>query len=204
MGPDLSIKLHTATVPFSDQMSGTMRTAVDDEARFRAAFERHYDRLLAYAMRRTTSRDDAEEAVATSFATAWRRIDALPEEPGTIIWLYRVTWRTLANQRRSNQRRTRLISRVSGLRIEESTVAPDAHIEPIDARLLQALAALKPREREVLQLIAWEELSYAEAAEVLGCSPNAFAIRLHRARVSLRDALATIDGDDVDRLDRDE
>jgi RNA polymerase sigma-70 factor, ECF subfamily len=169
----------------------------DDEARFRAAFQRHYDALLAYALRRTNSRDDAEEVVATTFATAWRRIDAMPDEPGTVIWLYRVGWRTLANQRRGNARRARLVGRISGLRTDDepdvSTPAGDLATE----RLLRALDQLKGGEREVLRLIAWEELTYAEAASVLGCSPNAFAIRLHRARAALRTELDRIDATDA-------
>jgi DNA-directed RNA polymerase specialized sigma24 family protein len=39
-------------------------------------------------------------------------------------------------------------------------------------------------------LVYWEQLSHAEAAQVLGCSPNAVAIRTHRAKERLRDALA--------------
>jgi len=56
--------------------------------------------------------------------------------------------------------------------------------EEIDARMaaLRALSALSPADREVLMLRAWDGLSTREAAEVLGCSTAALAIRLHRAR----------------------
>jgi RNA polymerase sigma-70 factor (ECF subfamily) len=178
-------------------VESTGRTDVDDEARFRAAFKRHYDALLAYAMRRTTTRYDAEEVVATAFATAWRRIRDMPEEPGTVIWLYRVTWRTLANHRRGNARRGRLFDRVASLRPDEHAAEAelDSVVEEIDARVLLAFRHLKSNEQEVLRLAVWEDLSYAQAAEVLGCSLNAFAIRLHRARASLRQAVLRIDED---------
>jgi RNA polymerase sigma-70 factor (ECF subfamily) len=167
---------------------------IDDEARFRAAFKRHYDALLAYAMRRTTTRDDAEEVVATAFATAWRRIRDMPDEPGTVIWLYRVTWRTLANHRRGNARRGRLFDRVASLRLDDDDGSEfESVVDEIDERVLLAFRSLKPKEQEVLRLTVWEELSYAQAAEVLGCSLNAFAIRLHRARASLRQAVLRID-----------
>jgi RNA polymerase sigma-70 factor (ECF subfamily) len=167
---------------------------IDDEARFRAAFKRHYDALLAYAMRRTATRDDAEEVVATAFATAWRRIQDMPDEPGTVIWLYRVTWRTLANYRRGNARRGRLFDRVASLRLDdEDGSAFESVVDEIDERVLLAFRSLKANEQEVLRLTVWEELSYAQAAEVLGCSLNAFAIRLHRARASLRQAVLRID-----------
>ena len=167
-------------------------SAPDDMARFRAAFERHYDALLAYAMRRTLTREDAEEVVATTFAIAWRRIDRLAPEPFTLTWLYRVAWRTLANQRRSNSRRDHLVGRLTGMRGPGSAEAPAAESADPEGLLQVALGRLRPRDQEVLRLVAWEELSYAEAAEVLGCSPNAFAIRLHRARAALKQELESL------------
>jgi RNA polymerase sigma-70 factor (ECF subfamily) len=56
--------------------------------------------------------------------------------------------------------------------------------------LLLALRQLKDGEREALMLVYWEQLSYAEAGQVLGCSANAVAIRMHRAKTRLREVLA--------------
>jgi RNA polymerase sigma-70 factor (ECF subfamily) len=47
---------------------------------------------------------------------------------------------------------------------------------------LAALAQLGERDREALLLHAWEGLDHADAGTVMGCSPGAFAVRLHRAR----------------------
>jgi RNA polymerase sigma factor (sigma-70 family) len=60
-------------------------------------------------------------------------------------------------------------------------------------RLAVAIAGLRPAEREALALVLWDELSHAEAAQVLGCSVNAVAIRVHRAKARLRDALTSTD-----------
>lgn len=71
--------------------------------------------------------------------------------------------------------------------------------DDIDARLdsaattralAPALLALAPAEREVLLLVAWEQLTPAEAAAVLGILPGTARSRLHRARAALRLALA--------------
>ncbi|HLI14428.1 MAG TPA: RNA polymerase sigma factor [Acidimicrobiales bacterium] len=173
------------------RLGGTVSAPADDVARFRAAFERHYDAVLAYALRRCPTREDAEEIVASTFTTAWRRIDKLAPEPFTLTWLYRVAWRTLANQRRSASRRDHLLGRLGRLRTSSAAHDLDEAGDQ-EALVLAALARLKPREQEVLRLVAWEELSYAEAAEVLRCSPNAFAIRLHRARLALKHELAAL------------
>jgi RNA polymerase sigma-70 factor (ECF subfamily) len=65
--------------------------------------------------------------------------------------------------------------------------------EPIDTEdeaLWEAWHRLREADREVLALIAWEELSVAEASRVLGCPAPVFSIRLHRARRRLEGLLA--------------
>ena len=52
-----------------------------------------------------------------------------------------------------------------------------------------AMERLRPVDREVLQLVMWEVLTHAEAAQVLGCSTNAVAVRLHKARKRLQTEL---------------
>ena len=66
-------------------------------------------------------------------------------------------------------------------------------------RVLAALGRLSDREREALQLVLWEELSHADAAQVLGCSANAVAIRVHRAKARLRGELSATEPSPTDR-----
>jgi RNA polymerase sigma-70 factor (ECF subfamily) len=56
----------------------------------------------------------------------------------------------------------------------------------------QALAALSEADREVLLLVAWEDLSPAEAAYALGIPQGTARSRLHRARVALRPTLTAL------------
>ena len=65
-----------------------------------------------------------------------------------------------------------------------------------DRGLARALAQLSGNDRELLLLIAWEGLEPGHAALVLGCSRNALAVRLHRARKRLAAALSETDADD--------
>jgi RNA polymerase sigma-70 factor, ECF subfamily len=53
------------------------------------------------------------------------------------------------------------------------------------------LARLRPDDREVLMLVAWEGLDPSRAAAVLGITPTAFAVRLHRARRRLESHLTS-------------
>jgi RNA polymerase sigma factor (sigma-70 family) len=56
--------------------------------------------------------------------------------------------------------------------------------------VVQAVRSLPPVEREVLLLVAWEHLTPAEVAVVLGVAPGTVRSRLHRARTTLRSVLA--------------
>jgi RNA polymerase sigma-70 factor (ECF subfamily) len=74
-----------------------------------------------------------------------------------------------------------------------ATVPAEESDDPAE-RVRAALARLRPDEQELLRLTEWERLSPAEAATVLGCSPGALRVRLHRARRHLAVALSRVDG----------
>jgi len=149
------------------------------EARFHALFARHYPAVFGYALRRV-GRDEAGDATAEVFTVAWRRIERVPAEPETLPWLYGVARRVLANQERAARRRLRLEARAA-VSPGAADEAPGTAGVDIEAALLR----LRSADREVLRLAAWEELQPAEIAAVLGCSANAAAVRLHRARQRL-------------------
>lgn len=144
-------------------------------AAFDALFERHQRRILAYAIRRTTTVSDAEDVAADTFAVAWRRRADIPADE--LPWLYGVARRILANHRRARERRVRLWDRIAA-----ADPRPQGGHAPEAQPALAAMARLRPDDQELLALVAWEELTHAQIAEVLAVSPNAVAIRLHRAR----------------------
>ena len=90
----------------------------------------------------------------------------------------------LANQRRGERRRSRL-----GEALREHVRATMPVVEPVDPALDAALRALPELDRSLLALIAWEGLTPAAAAAVLGLRPATARVRLHRARGRLRRAL---------------
>lgn len=140
-----------------------------------ALFAAHQRHVLAYAARRTTHLSDAEDAAAETWVIAWRKRDVIPTDP--LPWLYGVARRVLANQRRGTLRRFRLALRLA---------QPEPQVERFgdaEGPAMQALARLRPADQELLRLVAWEGLSQADIAAVLGISINAVAIRLHRARL---------------------
>ncbi len=146
---------------------------IDEAALFDAYFRGHAGRVHAYLLRRTDSQS-AQDLTAETFLIAWRRRAEMPAEP--LPWLYGIARNVLANELRAANRRGALASRVA------AQPPPRAEADAGHHELLEALAALRESDREVLLLCAWEGLSSREAATVLGCSAAAYAVRLHRAR----------------------
>jgi RNA polymerase sigma factor (sigma-70 family) len=169
------------------------QVSATDLRRFEAAFEQHHGTVLAFALRRTQSEADAEDAVAETFAVAWRRVDRLPEADVALPWLLATARRILANQRRGAGRRLRLSLR---LRAQPQHV-PAVHA--VETPALEALARLRPDDQELLRLLVWDGLSQAEAGEVLGITANAVGIRLSRARKRFAEQLRLVKGLDPDR-----
>jgi RNA polymerase sigma-70 factor (ECF subfamily) len=153
--------------------------------------------VLGYALRRSASREDALDVVAETFATAWRRRADLPVDPEEIRpWLFGIARRCLANTVRSSNRAARLGERLAAAFDETGVTVPDPALRHGAAgRAHEALALLTPDDRELVALIAWEGLTPAEAADVLGIPAGTARVRLHRARLRLRVALSTPDLD---------
>ena len=148
---------------------------------FNELFEEHASQILAFALRRAPSRDEAEDVAAETFAVAWRRRETLPDDP--LPWLYGIAANVIRNQQRSLRRRSRLTRKLSA---EPPVVGLDPAGGLADRdEFAAAFARLSESQCEVLRLVAWEGLGAREAATVLGCTESAFKVRLHRARHDL-------------------
>lgn len=157
--------------------------ATDSEARFTALYEASYGAIYAYAARRVGV-EAADEVAAETFLVAWRRLDVLPDEP--LPWLYGIARNVVARHHSASGRRQSTEAALARERQEPQ----DEFNETDDPALWEAWERLRPADREVLSLIAWEELSVADAARVLGCPAAVFSVRLHRARRRLERLLA--------------
>jgi RNA polymerase sigma factor (sigma-70 family) len=165
---------------------------VDVEDRFNALYRAHQAAVLRYASRRTDP-DTARDVAADTFLIAWRKRAAVPADPAEVEpWLYGVARRVLANSDRSRRRAQRLSARLN-LEDAGGQVPDPATLIGERLRLAQALRLLSERDREALRLIGWEELDLAGAAIAMGCSRSTMAVRLHRARRRLEQALADLD-----------
>lgn len=152
-----------------------------NHARFEALYDAHRLHVLAYCVRRTNP-SDASDACSETFLVVWRRLDDVPQLPSALPYLYGVAGKVLANQRRSVRRRSRLDRKLKGLGI---TFVPDASVQVVrdslDAEVAAAVRKLKPKDREIVMLYAWEDLPRETIADMMGMTKAAVDQRIHRA-----------------------
>lgn len=168
------------------------RSPVD--AQRRAAFEslaRTVMPDIRRFLRRRADPDMADDVLSDVLLVLWRRADEVEGLPPDVRlpWCYGVARGCLANARRSAERRQRLWLRV--VESPEARTAPGIGVEDVDPDgvLAAALVELPGGDQELLRLWAWEQLEPREIAVVLGITPNAASIRLHRATGRLRNRL---------------
>ena len=161
---------------------------------FETLYRTTYPRVLAYA-RSLTGPEDAEDAVAETYATAWRRQRDIPRG-AELGWLIGVARRVIANARRGRRRSGALHALLD---LQLRTPGPDPADLVADGELRTALLTLSPLDRETVVLTAWFDLSSADAAQALGITPAAFRMRSARARRRLRAALTPPDTTTMER-----
>lgn len=184
-------------------MKGLMtgRVSSVERGRFEAMYEAHGPEVLAYCARRMSGAD-AADACAETFLVAWRRIDDVPEPPGTLPYLYGVAGRVVANQGRGLRRRSRLAARLAALGVAPPADPAVLSLRSVeDTQVLAAVRALPPVDREIVMLWAWEDVPRSAIGEILGMSTAAVDQRLHRAYRRLAGALRTTMTEPVDPCD---
>jgi RNA polymerase sigma factor (sigma-70 family) len=159
-------------------------------------FREHYDAVLAFALARADA-DTAKDVAARTFLVAWRRRSDWRELDSPRGWLLGVARRTLADQRRSAARYTTLQRRLGQYEMTAPPAPDPGDIVGDQQRVASAFGRLRPIDREVLALVAWDGLTPEEASRVMGCTRAAFAVRLHRARSRLTVQLQLIEGSEI-------
>jgi RNA polymerase sigma-70 factor (ECF subfamily) len=167
-------------------------SAVNQEARQRAedaAISTLVDQYagalyrVAYSVLRNST--DAEDAVQEAFLRVLRHRDTLDEVRDQRVWLIRIVWNIVLDRKRRAKTRPETddvseLARVlpsTGLSAEELAAAAQHH-----AHVLACVEKLPAKEREVLLLSAFEELTSAEIAAVLSITESSVRSRLFRAR----------------------
>jgi RNA polymerase sigma-70 factor (ECF subfamily) len=178
-----------------DQSDHTLWAAAadGDPDAFTALYHRHADAVWRHAYRLTGTRTAAEDVLAATFLTAWRRRAQVRFAADSARpWLLAVAGNEARTEWRRSARHERLARRVGA--------APphgdhsDAVVARLDDRrrlhrVRDALEGLSEKHREVVELCMVAEVPQPDAARALGIPEATLRSRIHRARAKLRDLL---------------
>lgn len=148
-------------------------------------------RPIFHYLRRRVGSNAAEDLTAATFATAYAAWDRRHPDRPVRPWLFGIAANLLRHHWRSERRMLRAYARTGTdpvLPDEEATLAR-ADAQSSHRQLAQALAELRPQDREILLLHAWAELSDSEIAAALELPLGTVKSRLHRTRARLGNRL---------------
>jgi RNA polymerase sigma factor (sigma-70 family) len=180
--------------PAADDGAVVRRSRSEPE-QFAVLFRRHAGGISRYATRRLGPQL-AEDIVAETFLTAFhQRFRYDPDRAEAMPWLYGIAANLIRRHHRDEVRWLRALARTgcdpivqSAADLAEARLTADAANRAVAA----ALADLSTRQREVVLLVTWAELTYDQAAEALGVPAGTVRSRMNRARRQLRVSLADL------------
>lgn len=148
------------------------------ELAFIALHKDSYPAVFRFVRRRVESPEVAEEIAADVFRVVWQK-ESDEGCPG-IAWLLTIARNLIGNAYRSRDRQRALQEKLRATAVLSFGDGSE------NLAVHDALAGLREKDRDILQLAYWDGLGAAEIAGVLRCSESAAKVRLHRARAAFR------------------
>jgi RNA polymerase sigma factor (sigma-70 family) len=150
----------------------------------RALYEQYANQIFRYCLHQLGSREEAEDAVQSTFLNAFRGIKrgVVPEIESA--WLFAIAHNVCLSRRRTSWRRGRIESPTDFDIVEELAPAPSRRADELMG-LQDVLEQMPENQRRAILLREWQGLSYREIADELELSQAAVETLIFRARRSL-------------------
>ena len=151
-------------------------------------YERHAAKIQSYCHHQLGSREEAEDAVQTTFMNAFRALGRGVVPEAESAWLFKIAENVCLSRRRSSWRRGKIESPSDFGVIEEIVPGPSLQRDELIG-IEAALASMPEQQRRAILLREWQGLSYREIAAELEVSQSAVETLIFRARRSLAQGL---------------
>lgn len=164
------------------------RAAAGDRDAFGRLVARHYDRIFRLAWRWTGRRATAEDVAQDVCVKLAGAIRSYRGEAAFSTWATRIAYTTACDHMRAASRVHLLAPADVMSLVETSGETPED--ATIGAELWAEVRALPGQQRDAVLLVYGEDMSHAEAAQVMGCTEKTVSWHLHEARKRLKISLA--------------
>jgi RNA polymerase sigma-70 factor (ECF subfamily) len=171
------------------------RLAAGDREALAPLMERHYRRLYRLALAYLRSPDDALDVVQEAFVKAWQNAARWDGSAEAGPWLTRIAVNLSIDRWRRNRRRAATFTPLEeddhALPLADGGPSPDRGVigREVHDRIARALRALPERQRAVVVLRHYQEMSLEEIAQALGMSLGTVKSSLHRALHRMRQGM---------------
>lgn len=168
-------------------LSLALLAARGDRVAFSELVERHYDYIFRIACKWSGKRSDAEDIaqdVCIKLATAIKSFDG---RSAFTSWLYKVTLNAVRDMHRARSRRGRHIDRYAEVTPDEEL--PDQEDATAMNEIWAAVRNLPDQQRDAVLLVYAEDMSHAQAGEIMGCKEATVSWHIHEAKKTLRGLL---------------
>jgi RNA polymerase sigma-70 factor (ECF subfamily) len=148
----------------------------------RQLYERHSSRIFGFCLSRLGSREEAEDAVQTTFLNVQRGLGRGVVPEYELAWLFKIAQNVCHNRHQSTRRRGRVEAAHDLDALQDVIASPERSPAVSLGDLTQALGAIPTRQRKALLLREFQGYSYEEISSELGISVAAVETLLFRAR----------------------
>jgi RNA polymerase sigma factor (sigma-70 family) len=173
-----------AAVPSIGRAAHVERAARDADAT-QDLYERYSGQIFGFCVNTLGSRDEAEDALQSTFLNAHRALQRGVTPEAELAWLFKIAHNVCLTRRRSTRRRGRVESPSDFAAVQDVLPAPSRESPEDLLRLTDALAHMPDNQRRAILLREWQGLSYHEIADELKLSQSAVETLIFRARRTL-------------------
>ena len=154
-------------------------------------YDRYSGRIYNFALRFLKNAEAAEDATQEVFVKMMRHANQFQGDAKLSTWLFSITANWCRDYLRKADNKAKETEEVLVTLPAPSDQSPDRSLEQREneALIKRALQALTPEQREAILLSRYQGLSYAEIAQISGCSEGAVKTRVFRAMETLKKAL---------------
>ncbi|KRE40912.1 hypothetical protein ASG81_16875 [Paenibacillus sp. Soil522] len=153
---------------------------------YAAVVQTYQQSIYRYCLRLLGNRQDAEDAAQDIFIKAFESIGQYQHTASFSSWLFKIAYRHCLNLLRKRKYQLRLLHRL--FKPEVVVESPEQEMDKrlFSPQLATALTLLSPEDRSLLIMYIFEERTYSELSEIMGCKPEALKKRLSRMKGKVR------------------